>query len=259
MSSVSADQRFAFDVQGYLHLQGALSQDEVCEYLSWIEAMTQIDIEPFKTDDPESRLHQMNQPVSRIFDVDIRFACFLDHPAVAPYLVECLGPDYRHIDNDLLFSYPDYEGGQWHRGVREHPTGHVVDSQFICPMIKVFYCVTDVEPDEGAFAVNPGSHKAQFPVEHQIEQANRVDMPGQHIFDTVKAGDIVLFNEALIHTGRPNPSSKIRKTIIVNFGRKDTGVWETYQPRAQTLQNVSPRRREILSNRDHTWDEPVLT
>lgn len=258
MTSVSADERFEFDVQGYLHLKGAMPPDEVQQYLAWIEDMIQVDLEPFKADDPESRFHQMNHPVSRIFDVDIRFACLLDHPAVTPYLIEFLGADYRHIDNDVLFSYPDYEGGEWHRGVREHPTGHVVDGKFICPMVKVFFCVTDVGPDEGAFAVIPGSHKAQFPVEHQIDGKNRVDMPGQHIFDNVKAGDIVIFNEALIHTGRPNPSSKIRKTLIVNFGRKDAGVWETYHPREATLAAVTPRQREILSNTDHTWQEPEL-
>ena len=49
----------------------------------------------------------------------------------------------------------------------------------------------------------------------------RIDLPGQKVFDDVAAGDVIIFNEGLLHTGRPNPSGKTRKTVIVNFGRQD--------------------------------------
>ncbi|MCZ6677886.1 MAG: phytanoyl-CoA dioxygenase family protein [Candidatus Poribacteria bacterium] len=159
--------------------------------------------------------------------MDARFARFLDHPVVEPFLIAFLGADYRHIDNDLYYTYPGYKGGGWHR-----PTGHVIDGKFICPMVKVFYCITDVGPNEGEFEVIPGSHRAQF---SPADYHKRLDLPAQHIFDDVNAGDIILFNEGLIHNGLPNPSQKTRKTIIVNFGRRDAGVWQGYKPLSQTL------------------------
>jgi ectoine hydroxylase-related dioxygenase (phytanoyl-CoA dioxygenase family) len=120
-------------------------------------------------------------------------------------------------------------------------------------MVKVFYCLTDVGPDDGEFEVIPGSHHTPFRIDMK-----RLDLPGQHIFNNVKAGDIILFNEALIHNGRPNPSQKTRKTIIVNFGRRDAGVWNGYRPKPETLAAVSATQRQILTNDQAGWKEPTL-
>lgn len=248
------DLKFAFDVQGHAHLRGALTPDEMAQYARWIDEAHNIDIAALNAAQPERLRHQLNRPISRILDADPRFACFLDHPAVAPLLIECLGRDYRHLDNELYFTYPGYEGGGWHRGVNAHPTGHVVDHRFICPMVKVFYCLSDVGPGEGEFVVVPGSHRAQF----KVDMKGRVDLPAQHIFDDVKAGDVIVFNEALLHNGRPNSSQKTRKTIIINFGREDAGAWPGYEPAAATLEAVTPRQRAILTNAAPVWVEPVL-
>jgi hypothetical protein len=250
---ISEDVRFAFDVQGYLHLRGALTADEVAEYDLWKSAAENADVQALNADNPDGMKHQLNRPVSRIFDVDPRFARFLDHPVVEPLLVEFLGEEYRHIDDELYYTYPGYPGGNWHRGVRPHPTGHVVDGKFVCPMVKVFYCMSDVGPGEGEFVVIPGSHRTQLAIEMQ-----RLDLPAQHVFDDVKTGDIILFNEGLIHNGRPNSSSKTRETIIVNFGRKDAGPWVGYKPSAKTLEVVTPRQREILANSAPVWIEPMF-
>lgn len=252
--SISDDLRFAFDVQGYLHLRGALTAAEVAEYMRWMSDVDSADVQALNADNPDGIQHQLNRPLSRMFDADPRFARFLDHPVVEPLLLEFVGEDYRHIDNDLYYTYPGYAGGKWHRGVRPHPTGHVVDGQFVCPMVKVFYCMTDVGPGEGEFVVIPGSHRAQYAVDMA-----RLDLPAQHIFDDVKAGDIIIFNEALIHNGRPNPSQKTRKTIIVNLGRRDAGPWPGYTPYPKTLEVVTPLQREILTNSAPIWAEPELT
>jgi hypothetical protein len=249
--SIPQDNRFAFDMQGFLHLRGALTPEELAEYAGWMDTAERTDVQALNADRPDGMREQLNRPVSRVLDADPRFARFLDHPAVAPYLAEFLGPDYRHVDNDLYYTYPGYAGGAWHRGVRAHPSGHVAEGRFICPMVKVFYCMTDVGPDQGAFAVVPGSHRSSFEID-----LGRLDLPAQRIFDDVRAGDVIIFNEALLHTGRPNPSQRTRKTIIMNFGRGDAGVWPGYAPLARTLERVSPRQREILSNRERVWAEP---
>ncbi len=250
---VTQDLRFEFDVRGYVHLRSALGASEIAEYRGWIEEAKQTDIRALNADVPEHVKHQLNRPVSRVIDAAPRFARFLDHPIVEPLLIEFLDESYRHIDNDLYFTYPGYAGGHWHAGVRPHPTGHVVNGKFVCPMVKVFYCLTDVGPGEGEFVVVPGSHKAQFTVDTE-----RLDLPGQHVFDDVATGDIIVFNEALLHNGRPNRSEKTRQTIIVNFGRADAGVWRGYTPKPETLEAVTPRQREILSNAQSVWSEPEL-
>jgi ectoine hydroxylase-related dioxygenase (phytanoyl-CoA dioxygenase family) len=249
--SITADQRFEFDVRGYLHLRGALAREEVEKYRQWVADVEKADAKALNDNDPERLKHQLNRPVSRVLDADPRFTHFLDHPVMLPFVTEFLGEDYRHIDNDLYYTYPGYAGGQWHRGVKAHPSGYVVDGRFVCPMVKVFYCMTDVGPGDGEFVVIPGSHRAAF----AVDMKDRIDLPGQHIFNDVKAGDMIIFNEGLIHTGRPNRSDKTRKTIIMNLGRRWAGVWPGYKPRQQTLDAATPRQREILSNGDRVWSE----
>lgn len=247
--TVSQDQRFAFDTLGYLHLPGTLDPAEVSEYMQWIADVEQTDVHALNADNPEGIQHQLNRPLSRLIDADPRFAHFLDHAAVKPFLVEFLGADYRHIDNELYYTYPGYQGGRWHRGVPPHPTGHVVDGRFECPMVKVFYCLTDVGPGDGEFVVVPGSHKAQF----EVDVKDRINLPAQHIFDNVRTGDVILFNEALLHNGRPNPGQKTRKTLIFNFGRSDARPWPGYRPKPATLEAVSAEQRAILTNLPGVW------
>lgn len=249
------DLRFEFDVQGYLHLRGAMTPEEVEECVKWGIEMEDTDVDALNEDYPEGMNGQSNRPVSRIVDADPRFGRFLDHPVVEPFLKEFLGEDYRHIDNELYYTYPGYKGGGWHRGVNTHPTGHNVNGRFICAMVKVFYCITDVGPGQGEFVVIPGSHRANF----HIDMQGRVDLPGQHVFDDVKAGDIIIFNEGLLHNGRPNPSDHTRKTIIVNSGRNYAGVWKGYRPLPETLEAVTPRQRKILTNINQSfWKQPTL-
>lgn len=250
---ITNDERFLFDLQGYLHLPGALTTDEVATYWQWVEEAKDTDVRALNADEPERLQNHINRPLSRMIDADARFARFLDHPAAEPYLAEFLGADYRHIDNDLYFTHPGYKGGAWHRGVRAHPTGHVVDGQFICPMVKVFYCLTDVGPGQGPFVVVPASHKSSLEI-----PTDRIDLPGQRVFDDVRAGDVIIFNEALLHNGHPNRSEKTRVTLIVNFGRADAGPWPGYAPSPATLATVSERQREILSNSSSVWEEPEL-
>ena len=246
------DLRFVFDVQGYLHLPAALTPEEVREYSRWMDEVENTDMAALNASDdkaPEDAMqHQLKRPVSRVLDADPRFACFLDHSAVHDILCNTLGENCKHIDNDLFYTYPGYPSGGWHRGVPNHPTGYGVDGKFACPMVKVFYCMTDVGPNEGAFAVVPGSHRAAFEID-----IKRIDLPAQRVFDDVKSGDVIVFNEALLHNGHPNPSQKTRKTIIMNLGREDAGAWRGYAPMAKTIEAVTPRQRDILCNSAPEW------
>ena len=53
----------------------------------------------------------------------------------------------------------------------------------------------------------------------------------------------------------PSQIGKTRKTIIMNFGRREAGVWAGYAPKPQTLEAATSRQREILSNGDRVWRE----
>src|SRR5437868_3591281 len=106
MQTVTQDQRFLFDLQGYLHLRGALTPAEVKAYTGWMNEVDKTDIKKLNEGQQQFVDQQLNRPVSRVIDADVRFARFLDHPSVEPYLSEFLGRDYRHIDNELYYTHP---------------------------------------------------------------------------------------------------------------------------------------------------------
>src|SRR6266540_987394 len=70
---VSADECFLFDIQGYLHLHGALRQDEVSELLRLVEENMGKDIATIN-EEPSHAAHQLNRPLSRMIDADVRLA-----------------------------------------------------------------------------------------------------------------------------------------------------------------------------------------
>jgi hypothetical protein len=49
-------------------------------------------------------------------------------------------------------------------------------------MVKVFYCMTDVGPGEASSSSSP----ARIARRSKIDMKDRVDLPGQHVFDDVK-------------------------------------------------------------------------
>lgn len=253
MAAIHEHQRFLFDVQGYVHLRGALDLSEVDECLDWCSRAAASDLSRLHAVAVGAERPYLARPVSRVIDADPRFLRYLDHPATARHLACFLGRDYRHIDNDLLYTTPGYAGGGWHRGVKAHPTGFMTGHRFACPMVKVFYCLTDVRPGCGEFVVVPGSHKAAFDI-----PTTSIDLPGQRIFDDVLAGDVILFNEALLHNGRPHRTDTTRKTLVLNFGRRSAGVWTGYAPFPETIAAATDRQREILSNSTLTWNEEAM-
>jgi ectoine hydroxylase-related dioxygenase (phytanoyl-CoA dioxygenase family) len=110
------------------------------------------------------------------------------------------------------------------------------------------------------FALVPGSHRwPKFEYPREVDPASGshyADIPTMKVFDDVRAGDVLVFNEACVHTGRPNLSTKTRKTLIVNFGREGAGVWRGYRPSPATLQAVSNRQRRVLTNSNpRAWRE----
>ncbi|MBT7099737.1 hypothetical protein HN937_20345, partial [Candidatus Poribacteria bacterium] len=50
---ISDDARFEFDVQGYIHLRGALTAGELVDYGRWIAGVESVDTSALNADDAE--------------------------------------------------------------------------------------------------------------------------------------------------------------------------------------------------------------
>ncbi|HAG84813.1 MAG TPA: hypothetical protein DCL61_27610 [Cyanobacteria bacterium UBA12227] len=77
-------------------------------------------------------------------------------------------------------------------------------------LIKVIYALNDVNPGDGGFICVPGSHKGNV---------NYMPRPDYHLVvnPTLKAGDVLIFTEALVHGSRPWKAEQRRRVLIYSY------------------------------------------
>jgi hypothetical protein len=232
-AKVTDRDRFLFDLQGYLILRGALTEQDRIELLAELNRL-----EPMNHDDsgwmkPRSD-GRVSQPTRQVTPGQVRlngllrlseaFDRLIDYPAVYPYLCEFM------FDPQLgnTWSISKERGantGGWHRGVE--PQQYAVrHGRIHNKMLNTVYFLTDNGPDDGCMAALPGGHKSNFDL--PWGSFTGLDLPGS-IPITGRAGDVLIFSEALLHNGLANTSGRRRSNLYLNFIARDFNVM-TYSP-----------------------------
>ncbi len=222
-SMISPEEKFRFDLQGYLVVKNALAPEEVAE-------MNRIADEMYTEDYDEKRMRS-RQHVSQWGP---SFQSLIDHPSALPYLVEFLGPKFR-IDHDYnIFMIKGSAHGRIHGGPALE-TGIEEDHWYRCHKgvirngLTVFtYCLTPAGPGDGGFICVPGSHKSNFvmdiPEEVKLQESN-ADYVVQ---PTAEAGDLIIFTEALVHGTRAWTSDHERRALLYKYSPGHSSYSQTY-------------------------------
>lgn len=244
---VTDKDRFLFDLQGFLMLRGALAEQdraELFDELNRIEPMDHDDSgwmkpradgkksQPTKQSDPgQIRLNGLLR-LSPVFDR------LIDYPAVFPYLSDFVnGPQL--CNSWSISKNTGNANGWWHRGL--DPNQYSVRGGRICNrMFNTVYFLTDNGPDDGCMMVTPGGHKSNFDLDWSKHRG--LDMPGS-IPVTGKAGDILIFSEALLHNGLANTSGRRRSNLYLNYISRDFNVM-TFSPEHNYHFAMPPHIRE---------------
>ena len=231
MSIVSKEEKFIFDLQGFLILRGAIKselvkdldravvENEAIEHdESWAEGLYEGPLEErskngkhlTKDTDIKNQVRMNGLPrLNPIFD------CLIAHPAIVPYLDE-------FMDNPQLvntWSISKYEGmiaTGWHHGLSPYDYS-VREDKVSSPMINVVTMLTPNHPGDGCFAVMPGSHKKKFFMKDCWNKFrfSGLDTPGA-VEITGEPGDVMIFTEALIHSGAKKTTARRRTTLQYN-------------------------------------------
>ena len=85
---MTGEEKFSFDLEGYLIIKNVLSADEVAE-------MNEIADRVFPPEGDDTRYRR----TSRVSLWGKPFKKLIDHPKVLPYLIELMGPKVR-LDHD---------------------------------------------------------------------------------------------------------------------------------------------------------------
>ncbi|NKB69266.1 MAG: hypothetical protein GKR89_19525 [Candidatus Latescibacteria bacterium] len=266
MHQVTDEEKFLFDIQGFLILRGAIDPDLIAAIdravvaneavdhdESWAQGLPVVRGQHFIKDtniDNQVRLNGLPR-------LDAVFDQLIAHPAILPYLVEFIG-EPQLINTWSISKYAGREATGWHNGL---PTEEytVRDGVIRSPMVNVVTMLTPNHPGDGCFTVIPGSHKRNFSLDRPRWGSAGLDTPGA-IEITGDPGDVMIFTEALTHAGAAKISARRRTTLQYNHVHRNRAspMWDHHNARHYWMP-PSIRRRFSAAQRDLTaWMDYTL-
>ena len=205
-------EKYLFDLQGYLVLEDVVPADTIIACNSALDRFEQTPV----ADYPEPVcLGQERSPenlyISNIIEGDDVFLDLMDFPTVLDAVETITGGPYR-----LNHTYTIYRWGGGFTGMHMHGTPiipkcqyHCRNGQMVSTLTKVVFPMLDCEPEDGCFAVIPGAHKSNFPRpwgNHPEENPPLTPV-------SARAGDAIIFTEALTHGSTVNTSGRPRRSL----------------------------------------------
>jgi len=224
MTQITAEERFLFDLQGFLLLRNVLEQQEVQTLLDTIERVKQRFIaEPEPEVEGRWTSFETHIPdqirFNGILRLDPAFDALIAHPKVMPYLREFVdGPNLGNAW--MIQKTAGAQSGGWHRGVSPNEYNYR-NGTIRTRMLNVVFFLTDNGPDDGCVVAIPGSHKCNFDLNWHEYQG--LEMPGS-VAVTGKAGDVFMFSEATVHNGLPKTTEGERTNLYFNYTERNFGV-----------------------------------
>jgi hypothetical protein len=213
---MTAQERFLFDLNGFLVLRGVLSPDEVKAantavdlHASQLHARSAAALQNAEADTPLAaagpRLDMGGMLYWQKPHCD-PFRSILAHPTLVPYLTALLGDGYRLDHQPLLIAQDgDSEGFKLHGGPLTSSGQFNPELQYRFSggtmwnsLLAVSVQLTDHGPGDGGFCVVRGSHKLNLPVPDDFANGASEAFRDHIHQPTTRAGDVVLFSEATV-------------------------------------------------------------
>ena len=258
---VTAEERYLFDLNGYLVLRKVLPPPVLAsmnESIDRLETLSDPEVEAlnlarkYQHDNVYAQVGPAPQQGLEDYSGNILpcggpFEELIDWPGTLPYLEETIGVPMR-LDAASFMSRRGGGGFVFHHGYAELlPYSEYVFEQdaFRCASIKISFALTEVGVEDGCFAVIPGSHKSHFrnPLVGQIpDPAHPLVRPLP-----CEAGDAVLFSEDLSHGAVENRGSRVRRTLFYSYAPAFQCVWGRLTEVAPGFESrANPRRLELV-------------
>jgi len=237
------EQRFLFDLQGYLVLSDVLDAERIGRMRSVMDA------------------HGVDPPVENTDSY--RFGDFLhwgadfrdliDHPRILPILAEILGPRFRLDHAYGMATHPSPTGtaseaatnaGMHHTAAMFHHACYYVThgARMHNGLVVASYALTDIEPGAGGFCCIPGSHKAIYPMPREYFR-----IEGNPLVRQIpqKAGDVLIFTEGLTHGTWPwRDVAGQRRSLLLKYA--PLYLQWARRPLANDIEGLTERQKLLL-------------
>ncbi|MYF73777.1 MAG: phytanoyl-CoA dioxygenase family protein, partial [Gemmatimonadetes bacterium] len=192
---MTLEEKFIFDLQGYIVVKNVLSQAEVDE-LNAIADQKMADQEEVNNGlKIPRRVSLWGKPFQNLFD----------HPNMIPYLSELLGPQFRADHDYGIFMRQGGRKGGLHGGDHRAGTHYYKyrDGVMRNGLTVVVYFLAPAPPGSGGFCCVPGSHKSNFALNVPEEVRSFKRIPHYLANPSAETGDALIFTEATMHGTLP--------------------------------------------------------
>jgi hypothetical protein len=259
---MTPEERYLFDLQGYIVLREALSPDtcrrlnETTDYLETLNDDQAAALGAERKYRASDNVYAKTgaPPKGGLGDYDCEvlryggpFEELIDWSRTLPYIEEMIGEPCR-LDAASFMSRNSNGAFRFHHGYAEllpYSEYAFQDSEFKCVSVKIGYALTDVDVEDGCFAVIPGSHKSNF----TNTLVGQVPDPAHPLVQPLpcRAGDAVIFSEDLSHGAVENHGSKVRRTLFYSYAPAFHCAWHGLAMTADGFeQRASQRRLELI-------------
>jgi ectoine hydroxylase-related dioxygenase (phytanoyl-CoA dioxygenase family) len=251
---------YLFDLRGYTVLRNAVDPAHVAEMNAILDTVPPLEMNDWwgnvqrKDDNRDAGCELHN-----IFEAGEPFERLIDHPAWVDHLRHWCGDEGCYVEGlfiDECMANIRRSGGFFgcHSGGWQcaHRTRYSVEhGKFRCGQVNVIVALTDVGPGDGGTCIIPGSHKSNFEHPDLIQHppfGQRVPM--DQLEGTVemhyKAGDALVFSDAVTHGANPRTNPGERRVIIMRYGPMWGARAFGYAYSQELLDRLTPERRKIL-------------
>ena len=256
------EQRYLFDLQGFLHLKNALSTEELTAARRAAERYVETPPEDLPEGfgvDGKRYLHG--------FAFDKALEGLSLHPSIWPIIKELTNHKPRLKMGSLMVDFPNNGAS---KPLRLHCARddfgweavryEVRDGRIFCDDLVAFPYLSDVHSGDGGLLVVPGSHKSAFNRPTELFNNGVIEsletLPEGVVNVTPKAGDFVVMNEALTHGALPwRPRDRMRMMLVLRYSLQYRSIRDLPDPIRDRL---SPETLELTARAGYTDIKEVV-
>ena len=234
---MNEQERYFFDLRGYLAVENALSPEQVTALNGLVDQMLAAEM------GPDIRTKRFNP-----LGWGKPFFELLANPRTTPYLTEMLGEDFRldHAYADVIRAGLGPIGATLHGGATPFdPSEYYLfrGGQMYNGLSVVAYNLKDVGECDGGFGCIPGSHKSNYPAPKDWLNLENPAPCVQAV--TGRAGSAILFTEALTHGTLPWRGADERRTLFLKYSPKHL-AWARRYVTGEGQPELTEEERRIL-------------
>ena len=238
---LTQEQKYLFDLRGWLLIPGVLSADEVAEMR---EYCLRLKFQPESL--PESQRNTLGGPLQRL----------ADHPRVVGFMNEFVA--YPGLSNRDCYGFRQESCHLFHRTVGEGKfaphngsgmlrfpgdshTYSCIPGKANAGLTRVVWELNPVEKGTGGTLFVSGTHKGVYAAPDSVRD------PSSPIWETYgcPAGSLLFFTEALTHSATAWTNAKNDRVAIFSCYNTVNSKWHNWNPPAELMATM-PSKRQTL-------------